>query len=135
MPKLKDCFFEEFLYPCATYVVKRLGLAISPVSLYAYPAEKFEDDGSTTLFKGDVLIWDWNEDTPPTDVVLGMSDQGPITYKKKYGRHFGVYEGNDIVSDITFYGDSVTPFIRQMYLYNKKTNPVEIIRYDTLKDA
>lgn len=135
MSELKDVFLSDFLYPCATYVVKRLGLNISPISLYAYPAEKFEEDKLTTLQKGDVLIWDWNVDTPPTEVVLGMSEQGPITYKKKYGRHFGVYEGNDIVSDITFYGDSVMPFIRQMYIYNKKTSPVEFISYSTLKDA
>lgn len=53
---------------------------------------------------------------------------------------FHIYNPKDmcwdgIVSDITFYGDSTTPYIRQMYLHDKKTDPVEVIRYATLKDA
>lgn len=134
MSELKSCWLPEFVYPCATYVVKRLGIDMSPIDLYDFPGEKFEE-GVTVLHPGDVLIWDWRKDSPATDVVLGMSEKGPITSKQKYGRHFGVYEGNDIVSDITFYGDSTTPFIRQMFLDDKKTNPVEFIRYNTLKDA
>ena len=61
------------MYPCATYVVKRLGIDMSPVDLYDFPGEIFEE-GATVLHSGDVLIWDWRKDNPATDVVLGQGD-------------------------------------------------------------
>lgn len=135
MSELKDVFLSDFLYPCATYVVKRLGLSMSPISLYAFPAEKLKEDELSNLQIGDVVIWDWRKNEPPSEVVLSISNKGPVTSKQYRGRHYGVYEGNGIVSDITFYGDSTTPCIRQMYLHDKKTDPVEVIRYTTLKDG
>lgn len=131
MSKLENCFLRDFMYPCATYVVQRLGLERDPITLFEMEATPY-DKNTMMLYTGDILIWDQQKDVPPNSVVLRMSDKGPITSKQIRGRHMAVYEGNGIISELIFYDDAITPSIRQMYLYDKKYDPVEIIRYSSL---
>lgn len=131
MAKLENCFLRDFMYPCATYVVHRLGLERDPITLFEMEATPY-DKNTMMLYTGDILIWDRQKDDSPNSVVLRMSDKGPITSKQIRGRHMAVYEGDGMVSELIFYDDAITPSIRQMYLYDKKYDPVEIIRYSSL---
>lgn len=133
MSKLKDVFLLDFLYPCATYVVKRLGIDMSPKDLYQTTGKEY-DGNPESLSVGDVLVWNYRKDSPTLDVVMQMTDRGPITSRKIQGKHLGVYEGDGLVSDLTFYEDPPIPFIRQIPLEEIKSRPLEVISYDTLKD-
>ena len=131
MSKFKECYLAEFLYPCVTYVIRRLGLSISPEELYFMEGEDYTE-GSTDLTVGDILVYISDDNDRWCDVILKFTDRGPVTTRQHQGKHFCVYEGKGFISDLTFYRDNDTPFLRQMPLSERKKLPKKVIRYSCL---
>lgn len=109
---MKTVYLEDFAYPCVAYVLRRTGATLSVDQFLALHGEKYIS--LADLEVGDVVAWDARGGTEVTDATLTIGEHGPITTKLHLGRHFGVYEGDGLVSDATFDGDTYFPRIRLM---------------------
>lgn len=101
---------KQFFFPCVTYVLERTGINESPgdfVSGKKWNIVSFDIDMVTI---GDIVCW--SNDSLITEVTLEIVDGVPISERIAINNHYGVYEGNGLVSDLTIDGDSYAPRIR-----------------------
>ena len=123
---MKPVYLEDFAYPCVAYVLRRTGSAFSVEQFLTLQGEKYiapADD----LEVGDVVVWEAREGSEVTDATLTIGEHGPISTKLHLGRHFGVYEGDGLVSDTTFGEGTYFPRIRLMPLSEHPT-PQKVLR-------
>lgn len=90
--------FMELAYPCAKYCLARIGVTFDII--------KFLDIQSSIKFirwedleVGDIVVWKAPEDRYE-EVVLQVFGTTTVTTKVKKTFHYGVYEGNGLVSDM-----------------------------------
>lgn len=126
---MNSVYLANFAYPCVSYVIQRLGLPHDIERILACRGESYS--ASTKLNAGDIIIWERKDGPHISDATLTIGERGPITTKLRLGIHFGVYEGDGMVSDVTFDGDTYYPRIRLMGLHHHPT-PKEILRKETL---
>lgn len=126
---MKDVCLLDFAYPCVAYVIRRLGIDATVDRVMSLTTEPYAP--SVDLNVGDVVIWDYKHDTKVTDAVITMGKYGPITTRLAFTAHFGVYEGNGLVSDITYDDCSHFPCIRLMPLHGRGM-PQRVLRRVTL---
>jgi hypothetical protein len=131
MSSLKSVFLADFAYPCVAYIIQRLGLSHDIEAILLIHGERY--NATTTLEIGDVLVWERSDSLTISDATLTIGKHGPVTTKLRLGRHFGVYEGNGLVSDITFDGDTYYPRIRLMPL-SEHPVPRIVLRHNMLVD-
>lgn len=108
--KLVDVEFEDFMLPCFAYVMKRTGLNMSYNEFRKLEEKTYISYGH--LDSGTILRWDNNN---------GENNWQQYFLTIKYGKviatwincniHYGVYEGNGLVSDLVV-GDDKNPYIR-----------------------
>lgn len=122
---MKPVYLEDFAYPCIAYVIRRTGFEGSIEQLMSLTGERYT--AWTEIAVGDVLVWERHGGSEITDVTLTIGEHGPITTKLCLGKHFGVYEGHGLVSDVTFDGDTYFPRIRLMPLF-EHPEPRTILR-------
>ncbi|MFV0347709.1 MAG: hypothetical protein ACK5JO_03905 [Halodesulfovibrio sp.] len=127
---MKNLFLIEFAYPCVAYVIKRLGLSVDIERILAMRGERYSS--TTPLMDGDIVVWERSDGPHVSDATLTFSQRGPITTRLHLGRHFGVYEGEGLVSDLTFDGDTYYPRIRLMLLADHPF-PKEVIRKEAIE--
>lgn len=127
---MKDVYLSEFSYPCIAYVKARLGLDINIEEILHAKREIYSP--KIELCTGDVLVWQRHSGKGMTYDFLAVRGNCVFAKKTITGVHFGVYEGQGIVSDLSCIGDKWNPIIRMMEL-NEHPYPVEIIRNGTLK--
>ena len=60
------------------------------------------------------------------DVMLKVKNNRVLTQRIEGGRHFGVYEGDGIMSDLTYSGDVPAIRFQEMKSYN---TPNRVLRY------
>ena len=126
---MESVFLEDFAYPCVAYVIRRLGLEQEIKQLFVATGEEYSS--TTNLIPGDIIIWEYSSGITEGNVTLTMGTRGPITTKFFLGRHFGVYEGDGLVSDLTFNKDDYQPHIRLMSLL-EHPRPERFLRLTTL---
>lgn len=66
------------------------------------------------IARGDIVIWDKGPaGTSTRESCLEITEYGvPITTPVEFGKHFGVYEGEGLISDLVFDSDAYFPTIR-----------------------
>jgi hypothetical protein len=129
---LKSVDLTEFAYPCITFIIKRCGLSLSIKEILETPIEKYET--FTKLAIGDILIWD-NVTPPEPDLMTLIFDStvGVITSSVDLSKHFGVYEGNGLVSDVVHDSNTYYPHIRVMTIDDHSNMPSSYIKLKTLR--
>jgi len=127
---LKEVMLKEFGYPCVNYVILRTGLSCSVDDILEKKGSPYS--GSSDLDIGDILVWKRPSDSGQSDAVLSMTDRGPVTTRIQMGVHYGVYEGDDFVSDTCFDSENYFPRIRLMKISDGAT-PKEVIKTATMR--
>ena len=123
---MKNMYLEDFAYPCVCYAKRRTESPLPIKDILELSCERYT--ATTILNIGDIVVWQHNRDIKITDVMLTIMDKCVITTKARFDRHFGVYEGDGMVSDLTFDSDNYHPRIRLMPLSEHPT-PRDIIRF------
>lgn len=113
----------DFVYPCATYALRRTGSSKTIGQLLREPGMRY---APSKLEVGDIVCWKRTTDIETFDSVYLMAEHGPVTTKVVFDKHFAVYEGDGIISDTTYY-NATAPCIRQRKL-NDVTEPDYIIK-------
>ena len=99
---------EEFMYPCAHYALQRTGMPGSISELLSTFGSEYNE---ATVQHGDILMW---EQEPKYEEVATtiLANGRVITSQATKDRHYGVYEANGYVSDLSFDKHSAIPKIR-----------------------
>ena len=127
-PTMKAVDLTDITYPCATYALRRVGSHWPVERLINFPPEPFFE-----LNVGDVLVWDVL-DSPKEMSAYVIDEHGrPISRVVAYNRHFGVFEGDGVVSDVKFIGELVIPNIRVRRLSEMARQPTGRIPLEVLK--
>ena len=126
---MKNVYLENFAYPCVAYVIERLGLSCSIKELFNIEGSPYSN--SVELEVGDIVVWVRSDEF--SEATLTMKECSPVSTKINLNKHFGVYEGNGLVSDITFDSNNFYPRIRLMPLTERQF-PQRYIRLHTNKD-
>lgn len=129
--QLEEVYLEEFMYPCVLYAKRRVGILMSLQDIYSLEGLPYENTNQLSV--GDIVVWERFEEED-TDMTLSMGGRGPITTKVALGRHFAVYEGDGMVSDICFDAEHYFPRIRLTLLEERK-RPKNIIKYTMVLGA
>lgn len=114
-----------FLFPCVTYVLERVGVDQSPEEFMRGIGWKLSTFTRKDVQVGDIVCW--NKDQYLTDVTLEIVGGVPVSERIVINNHYGVYEGNGLVSDLTINGDNYAPRIRVMSVDRSRT-PDFIVR-------
>lgn len=108
--RLADVDITDYAYPCIAYALRRTGCGDArPVYPLPDAFERFAYS-EESLRVGDIVAWE--KEKQESDCTLVMRDGIPVTAKVHVGIHFGVYEGKGLVSDISYCGDSIIPYLR-----------------------
>lgn len=127
-PTMKAVDLTDITYPCATYALRRVGSHWPVERLINFPPEPFFE-----LNVGDVLVWD-RLDSPKEMSAYVIDERGrPISRVVAYNRHFGVFEGDGVVSDVKFIGEPAIPNIRMRRLSEVARQPTGRIPLEVLK--
>lgn len=110
MSILKNIFLETLAYPCVFYAKERLGLNIDIKELLNMEGEIFIPK-KTELKTGDILVYK-NQDQVTTPIWLKVSGKSIIRKHADVSKHFCVYEGEGIVSDMVYSNECTYPIIR-----------------------
>ena len=127
---MKRVYLSDFAYPCVAYVIRRLGLRHNVEEILDRKGSQYIK--GELLKPGDVVIWERVSGSEITDATLVIDKHGPVTTKLHLGKHYGVYEGNGLVSDLCFDGNTYFPRIRLMRL-NDHPAPREILPLECLE--
>ena len=101
---------NEFAFPCATYALRRTGNkedVWNLMDLKGWDKISF----SPKELKGNDIVC-WVQLGYETDITIEIENGIPITKSICVKKHFGVYEGNGLISDITVDTGSYCPNIR-----------------------
>lgn len=105
---LHNVSIEDLNYPCVMYAMRRSGMADMDIKEFYHAGQPYDEKLCTP---GAVLIWEI--DAAQNDIVAQtIEDSVPISTSVRYDRHFGVYEGNNKVSDTTVVGEHSLVSIR-----------------------
>jgi len=127
---LFDVDFTDHAFPCIQYALRRIGLH-EIKAFYPLPDNFIKNAfNKDDLRIGDIVVWERSSST--VDFTLTMCNNIPITSELTFGVHAAVYEGNGFISDISFSGESVFPYIR-IRLLKDISKPMWIYRYTLLK--
>lgn len=127
MPIFHSVSMEDYQYPCMIYVTKRLGIKRNIYFLWDFDAELYKPGSDNKLKPGDILLW-VNSNSKPQNMPIVMNEHGLLSLRVYRNKHFGVYEGDDIVSDCDINGVIHTRIITDLDF------PTGIIRYEKIKE-
>lgn len=127
MSVLHSASMEDYQYPCMIYVTKRLSIKRNIYFLWDFDAELYKPGVDNKLKPGDILLW-VNSNSKPQDMPIVMNEHGLLSLRVYRNKHFGVYEGDDIVSDCDINGVIHTRIITDLGI------PTGIIRYERIKE-
>jgi hypothetical protein len=103
-------YLSEFVYPCITYVLRRKNIVQPPENLMTGEGWHILKFDLEHVEVGDIVCWN---STPRTfDATLEIVKGIPISRRTTYDRHFGVYEGDKLISDLTTTNNEIVPRIR-----------------------
>lgn len=126
----KDIFLENLAYPCVMYVKERLGLSLDIKELLNLEGEPFIP-GKTELKAGDIIVYKNTEGQSLTRIWLKVQGKSVITKWADVSKHFYVYEGDGIVSDMVYSQECTYPVIRMKDI-NDLDAPNYVIRRESL---
>ena len=89
---------DEYMYPCANYVIKRLNLTMTPTELANIEPKKYSHNSE--LKPGDILVWKRNNSKDTTTATLILHGQTVISTNVLTGLHFAVIEEDGLISDL-----------------------------------
>lgn len=127
-PIMNAVDLTDITYPCATYALRRVGSHWPVERLLNFPHEPF-----TELNVGDILVWDRLDSPEETSAYIMDKHGWPISRSVAYNRHFGVYEGDGVVSVVRFIGELGIPNIRMKRLSEMPKQPTGRIPLEVLK--
>lgn len=105
---LRNVSMEDINYPCILYAMRRSGMIDMDMKEFYHAGQPYDEKLCTP---GAVLIWEI--DAAHNDIVAqAIEDSVPISTSVRYDRHFGVYEGNNKVSDTIAVGEHSLVSIR-----------------------
>lgn len=100
--KLVDVTLEDFMFPCFAYSMKRTGLNYS-FNDFRKLKEQPVPKNTADIPIGAILRWDINNGEDNwVDNILTIKGQRVISTWNNINVHYGVYEGDGIVSDIVW---------------------------------
>ena len=115
----------DVAFVCATYCMRRIGYMGTIHEFLLIEPEKYTT--TTDVLIGDILVW--NIDNAEGEVpALEICKATIISSFTKFNKHYGVFEGNGLVSDIRLMGDMLIPNIRFRRLSGLLREPDGIIR-------
>lgn len=115
----------HFLFPCVTYVLQRTGVDQDPEEFMGGMGWDLSSYSRKAVQVGDIVCW--ANDQRITDVTLEIVDGVPVSERIAVNNHYGVYEGDGRVSDLTIDGNDYAPRIRVMNVDRSRT-PDFIVR-------
>lgn len=130
---MEDVEIPELIYPCWAYALRRIGKAdLFSLHWVHEVVLTLETYNSTLVCKGDFVVWN----TPSADIQkdkypVWITPDGDVLSKYvRYDVHVAVYEGNNVVSDMSsFYGNCL-PFIIRKYCLNEvPCKPDKMLRW------
>lgn len=129
--QLYDVTLEDFMFPCFAYCMKRTGLNMSWIE-FKKLAEKPVPD-TALIPVGAILRWDCdNGENRWVQNFLTIKGQRVISTWNNVNVHYGVYEGDGIVSDLVVRDDK-DPYIRLRELDKLYQHPRGMIIYERVK--
>ena len=120
---LNDVDISDFYSFCGLYAIRRTGNRFTLGQLLKEEGTRFTSINDLKI--GDILVWETHNSYVLKNNVL-------FTVSVNNSKHFGVYEGNGIVSDLSFQSDfdhNQRPVLRMREL-EKLTPPDRIIKYN-----
>lgn len=109
---LFDVELEDFMFPCFAYVKRRTGLAVS-YSEFRKLKENPVPADTANIPVGAILRWDCNNgDDRWVQSFLTIEGPRVIGTWNNVDAHYGVYEGDGIVSDLVVGDGNKDPYIR-----------------------
>ena len=121
---LCDVDLTDLMWSCAVYVMRRIGYNGTIHDFLKLEHHKYH----YPINIGDVVLWD-NCDNSYSTPAMRVENNLPISDYLKLDKHYAVYEGNDIISDIQLLGDMQLPGIRFRKLSDLHTKPAYIIEF------
>lgn len=129
--RLYDVELEEFMFPCFTYCMKRTGLNMDWTEFRQQKEQPVPD--TALIPTGAILRWDCdNGENRWVQSFLTIKGQRVISTWHNINVHYGVYEGDGIVSDLVV-GDDKDPYIRLRELDKLYQRPRGMIIYERVK--
>ena len=122
--KLCDVDLTDLTWTCAVYVMRRIGYNGTIHDFLKLKYHKYHYPFNI----GDVVLWK-HRDTSYSTPAIRIENDLPINEYLKLDKHYAVYEGNGIISDIQLLGDMQLPGIRFRKLRDLHTKPAYIIEF------
>ena len=119
----------DVAFVCATYCMRRIGYMGTIHEFLLIEPEKYTT--TTDVLIGDILVWNTNDsrgEVPALEICKGTIISSFI----KFDRHYGIFEGNGLVSDVRLMGDMMIPNIRFRRLSDLLREPDGVIRFKNL---
>lgn len=102
MTMLYDVDITDLYWDCAEYALRRTGSLLTLDTLLYSEGNKLRSWGELQV--GDILCW-FVPEVAHYHLPLQIKDRTLIAPSMSVARHFGVYEGDCYVSDLTFVKD------------------------------
>lgn len=123
---LNDVDISDFYCFCGLYAVWRTGVKFTLGELLKEEGTQFTSINDLKI--GDILVWECNG--PRVTYPSKIKNNVLLTVSVNNNKHYGVYEGNGVVSDLSFLSDfdhNQWPILRMREL-EKLTLPDKVIQ-------